>query len=73
MMLGLWAADKLGLAGAEAQAYAKDLVTADFEAPGGDNMGSNCDGNCTGGGITGVSCEGAGDVGTVIRAAGGME
>jgi len=31
-LLGLWAAGKLGLAGAEAEAYAKDVVMADFEA-----------------------------------------
>ena len=30
--LGLWAAEKLGLSGAEADAYAKDVVLADFEA-----------------------------------------
>jgi len=29
-MLGLWAADKLGLTGDAAQAYAKEVVLADF-------------------------------------------
>jgi hypothetical protein len=33
-MLGLWAADKLGLAGAEAEAYAKEVVLSDFEEGG---------------------------------------
>jgi hypothetical protein len=33
-MLGLWAAEKLGLAGAEAEAYAREVVLADFEEPG---------------------------------------
>ena len=33
-MLGLWAAEKLGLTGAAADAYAKEVVMADFEAPG---------------------------------------
>ena len=33
-MLGLWAAGKLGLSGAEAEAYARDLVAADLEEPG---------------------------------------
>jgi hypothetical protein len=33
-MLGLWAAEKLGLAGAEADAYAKQVVMADFEEAG---------------------------------------
>lgn len=30
-MLGLWAAEKLGLAGAEADSYALSIVMADFE------------------------------------------
>jgi hypothetical protein len=30
----LWAAGKLGLSGAEADAYAKDVVAADFEEAG---------------------------------------
>ena len=33
-LLGLWAAGKLGLSGAEADAYAKDVVAADFEEAG---------------------------------------
>ncbi len=33
-LLGLWAAEKLGISGAEAEAYAKDVVMADFEKPG---------------------------------------
>src|ERR1700761_8006899 len=33
-LLGLWAAEKLGLTGEAATAYAKDVVAADFE-PGG--------------------------------------
>jgi hypothetical protein len=33
-LLGLWAAGQLGLAGAEAQAYARALVAADVEASG---------------------------------------
>ena len=33
-LLGLWAAEKLGLSGDEAAAYAKDVVMADFEKPG---------------------------------------
>jgi hypothetical protein len=33
-LLGLWAAEKLGLAGADAQAYAKEVVVADIEATG---------------------------------------
>ena len=33
-MLGNWAAEKLGLAGTEAEAYAKAVVLADFDEPG---------------------------------------
>ena len=33
-LLGLWAAGKLGLSGAQADAYAKDVVAADFEEAG---------------------------------------
>ena len=37
-LLGLWAAEKLGLAGAEAEAYAKAVVMADFEEAGDDDV-----------------------------------
>jgi hypothetical protein len=37
-LLGMWAAEKLGLTGAEADAYAKDVVVSDFEAPGDDDV-----------------------------------
>lgn len=38
-MFGLWVAqDHLGLAGEEAMAYAKDVVVADFELPGDEDM-----------------------------------
>jgi hypothetical protein len=33
-LLGLWAAEQLGLTGAEVEGYAKTVVAADFEAPG---------------------------------------
>ncbi|CAL76586.1 conserved hypothetical protein [Bradyrhizobium sp. ORS 278] len=33
-LLGLWAAEKLGKAGADADAYAKEVVAADFEEAG---------------------------------------
>ncbi|WP_289295276.1 DUF1476 domain-containing protein [uncultured Reyranella sp.] len=33
-LLGLWAANLLGKTGAEAEAYAKEVVMADFEKPG---------------------------------------
>ena len=37
-LLGLWAAELLGLGGAEAQAYAKEVVKSDFERPGDDDV-----------------------------------
>ena len=37
-MLGVWAAQKLGLAGDEADAYAKAVVMADFEEAGDDDV-----------------------------------
>jgi hypothetical protein len=33
-LLGTWAAEKLGLSGPEAEAYAKEVVMADFEEAG---------------------------------------
>lgn len=37
-LLGLWAAEKLGKVGDEADAYAKDVVRADFEEPGDEDV-----------------------------------
>ena len=37
-LLGLWAAEQLGLSGAEAEAYARTVVAADFERPGDDDV-----------------------------------
>lgn len=37
-LLGLWAAEKLGLSGDEADAYAKSVVVADFEEAGDDDV-----------------------------------
>ncbi len=37
-LLGLWAAGELGLSGAEAEAYAKTVVAADFEKPGDEDV-----------------------------------
>jgi hypothetical protein len=33
-LLGLWAAEQMGITGAAAEAYAKEVVQADFEKPG---------------------------------------
>ena len=37
-LLGLWAAEKLGITGDAANAYAKDVVMADFEEAGDDDV-----------------------------------
>ena len=37
-LLGLWAAEKMGLAGPAADAYAKEVVMADFEEAGDDDV-----------------------------------
>ena len=37
-LLGLWAAEKLGLAGAQAEAYAKEVVMAGVEEAGNDDV-----------------------------------
>ena len=37
-LLGLWAAEKMGLSGPAAEAYAKEVVVADFEEAGDDDV-----------------------------------
>lgn len=37
-LFGLWAAEKLGKAGADAEAYAKEVIVSDFEKPGDDDV-----------------------------------
>ena len=37
-LVGLWAAGILGKSGADAEAYAKEVVAADFEEPGDDDV-----------------------------------
>ena len=37
-LLGLWAAEKMGLTGPAADAYAKEVVVADFEEAGDDDV-----------------------------------
>ncbi len=37
-LLGLWAAEKIGLTGDEAEAYAKEIVLADFEEAGDEDV-----------------------------------
>ncbi|MFQ5958764.1 MAG: DUF1476 domain-containing protein [Alphaproteobacteria bacterium] len=37
-LFGLWAAEQMGLTGASAEAYAKEVVVADFNRPGDDDV-----------------------------------
>jgi hypothetical protein len=37
-LFGLWIAEQLGLSGEAADAYAKDVVVADFDSPGDDDI-----------------------------------
>ena len=37
-LLGLWAAEKMGIAGADADTYAKEVVISDFDRPGDDDV-----------------------------------
>ncbi|MEZ5668775.1 MAG: DUF1476 domain-containing protein [Alphaproteobacteria bacterium] len=37
-LLGLWAAKQMGLSAAEAEVYAKEVVVADFDKPGHDDV-----------------------------------
>ena len=47
-LLGLWAAEKMGIAGDDAEAYAKQVVMADFEEPGDDDVVRKVRGDLTG-------------------------
>lgn len=37
-LLGLWAAEKMQITGADAEAYAREVVAADFDEPGHDDV-----------------------------------
>lgn len=37
-LLGLWVAEQMGLSGADADAYAKEVIAADFEEAGDDDV-----------------------------------
>ncbi len=37
-ILGLWAAELLGFAGADAEAYAKEVISSDFDEPGDEDV-----------------------------------
>lgn len=50
-LLGLWAAELLGLEGEAAEVYAKEVVKSDFEKPGDDDVLEKVLGDLTGKGI----------------------
>ena len=50
-LLGLWAAEKLGKSGADADAYAKTVVLADFQEAGDDDVLRKVRGDLEAGGI----------------------
>jgi hypothetical protein len=50
-LLGLWAAEKLGKSGDEAEAYAKSVVLADFEEAGDDDVIRKVLGDLKSGGV----------------------
>ncbi len=51
-LLGLWAAEQMGLGGADADAYAKEVVVADFEETGDDDVLRKVLGDLTDKGVT---------------------
>jgi len=51
-LLGLWAADLLGKSGDEAAAYARDVVTADFQEAGDGDVMRKVLGDLSGKGVT---------------------
>ena len=54
-LLGLWVAGELGKSGAEADAYAKSVVMADFEEAGDEDVFRKVRGDLTAGGKADVS------------------
>jgi hypothetical protein len=50
-LLGHWAAGRLGLTGAAADAYAKEVVTADLDRPGDDDVVEKVVGDLTAKGV----------------------
>ena len=51
-LLGLWAAEKLGKSAADADAYAKEVVRADFEEAGDDDVFRKVRGDFDAAGVT---------------------
>lgn len=51
-LVGLWAAEKLGKSGADAEAYAKEVVAADFEKAGDDDVIEKLEADLKGKGVS---------------------
>lgn len=51
-LLGMWAAEKMGMATSEAEAYAKEVVISDFDEPGDDDVLRKVLGDLTKNGVT---------------------
>jgi len=54
-LLGLWAAEKLGKSGADADAYAKSVIMADFEEAGDADVARKVQKDLEGAGISGAA------------------
>jgi hypothetical protein len=50
-LLGLWAAEKLGKTGTEVEAYAREVISADFEEAGDDDVFRKVQADLTAGGV----------------------
>ncbi|WP_108663288.1 DUF1476 domain-containing protein [Acuticoccus kandeliae] len=51
-LLGVWAAQQLGREGADAEAYAKDVIRADFDEPGDEDVFRKVYGDLSAAGIS---------------------
>ncbi len=50
-LLGLWAAEKMGVSGADAETYAKEVIASDFDRPGDDDVLEKVHGDLEGKGL----------------------
>ncbi len=50
-LLGLWAAEKMGVSGADAETYAKEVIASDFDRPGDDDVLEKVHGDLTAKGL----------------------
>ena len=50
-LLGLWAAELMGISGADADAYAKEVVVSDFDRPGDDDVREKVEADLTAKGL----------------------